>query len=339
MQQETFIKSAKAEVVQDPSFEIPLRPASLEEFSGQTQLCEKLRILCTAARERSEALGHILFSGPPGLGKTTLAHIVSKVMGTKLVVTSGPVLEKAGDLAGLLTSLKRGDIFFIDEMHRLSKGIEEYLYPAMEDFALDLLIDSGPSSRSVQVKLHPFTLVGATTKVGLISAPMRSRFAFVGRLDHYEADVLHRIVLRSAALLRVEVEEEAALEIARRSRGTPRIANNHLRWVRDFASVHKKKSICKAVVLEALKMMHIDERGLDEVDIKLLKILIDHYGGGPVGISTLAVSIGEEAHTVEEVVEPYLIMQGFLKRTSRGREATALAHDYMKRFHQGVKNV
>lgn len=343
MKNNAYIKSAKAETrsvvepKEDLIFEIPLRPSSLDDFAGQKELCEKIRILCGAAKGRGEALGHVLLSGPPGLGKTTLAHILAKSMGTNLVVTSGPVIERAGDLAGVLTSLKTGDVLFIDEIHRLNKVVEEYLYPAMEDFALDLMIDSGPSSRSVQVKLNSFTLVGATTKVGMLSAPMRSRFAFTGRLDYYEPDVLQGIIMRSARILNVDLCAESALEIAKRSRGTPRIANNHLRWVRDFAHVRNSSYIDKSIVEDALKLLQIDERGLDEMDIKLLKVLIEHYGGGPVGLSTLAVSIGEETHTVEEVLEPYLIMQGLLKRTARGREATALAHQYL--YNQGEKNV
>lgn len=338
MPQEKFIQSSWAKP--DETLETTLRPQSFTEFLGQEAVRERLDILMHAAQTRKEPLGHVLFHGPPGVGKTTLAHLISKTMGTHLTITSGPVIEKAGDLAGLLTNLKEGDVLFIDEIHRLSKTIEEYLYPAMEDFSLDLLIDSGPAARTVRVKLNRFTLVGATTRVGLLSAPLRSRFLFTSRLDYYEPPILQQIILRSSKLLTADLSPEAAYEIALRCRGTPRIANNLLRWVRDFALSRSVKKIDLAIAKSALEMLSIDHQGLDEMDKKLLSILIDHHDGGPVGVQTLAVAIGEEAETLAEVYEPYLILQGFLKRTPRGREATRLAYIHMGRnlpskFNQG----
>lgn len=315
---------------EDITFEVPLRPQSLSDFAGQDQVRKRLEILIGAAKLRGEHLGHCLFSGPPGLGKTTLANILAKAMGTNLVVTSGPVIEKPGDLAGLLTNLKKGDILFIDEVHRLNRTIEEYLYPAMEDYKLDLMIDSGPNARSLQVSLEKFTLVAATTRVGLLSAPLRSRFAFSTRLDYYPPDVLVQILLRTSLILNLNIDSEAALQIAKRSRGTPRIANNLLRWVRDFSQTKGRSKIDSQLVADALDMLSIDEKGLDEMDKKILEVIIDHYGGGPVGLNTIAVAVGEERHTVEEVYEPYLIMQGFLKRTPRGREVTELGYRHMK---------
>jgi Holliday junction DNA helicase RuvB len=324
-----FIESSWAKP--DTPFEVPLRPQSLTEFVGQDTVRERLNIFITAAKERQEALGHCLFSGPPGLGKTTLAHIISKSMGTQLVVTSGPAIEKPGDLAGLLTNLKQGDVLFIDEIHRLSKTAEEYLYSAMEDFSLDLMIDSGPNARSVSVKLNPFTLVGATTRVGLLSAPMRSRFLISLRLDYYVPETLQKIIHRSAGLLSLSLEEKGTLEIAKRARGTPRIANNLLRWVRDFAQTQRIKIVDEETTKKALTMLAIDELGLDEMDKKILTLIIEHHNGGPVGLNNLAAGVGEEAHTLEEVYEPFLIMQGFIKRTPRGREATPLAYKYMNK--------
>jgi Holliday junction DNA helicase RuvB len=342
MAQEKFIESSWTPewTGTDEKLETTLRPQSLTEFFGQEAVRERLGILMHSAQTRKEPLGHILFHGPPGVGKTTLAHLISKTMGSNLTITSGPVIDKAGDLAGILTNLKEGDILFIDEIHRLSKTIEEYLYPAMEDFSLDLLIDSGPASRSVQVKLNQFTLVGATTRVGLLSSPLRSRFAFTSRLDYYEPDILEKILLRSAKLLGISVDQEAAHEIALRCRGTPRIANNLLRWVRDFAITRKASQIDLSLARSALEMLSIDHRGLDEMDKKLLSVMIDHHDGGPVGVQTLAVAVGEEAETLAEVYEPYLILQGFLKRTPRGREATRLAYTHLGRslpikFNQG----
>ena len=315
----------------DEPFEIPLRPLTLSDFLGQEPVRQRLSVIIEAAKSRGEALGHCLFSGPPGLGKTTLAHIIAKAMGTQLFVTSGPTIEKAGDLAGLLTNLKRGDVLFIDEIHRLSKIAEEYLYPAMEDFALDLMIDSGPNARSVQVKLKPFTLVGATTRSGLLSAPMRSRFSISLRLDYYDNETLCKIIERTAAFLNLKLSSDAALEIAKRARGTPRIANNLLRWVRDFAQIQKLKTVNESIAKQALQMLAIDEKGLDEMDKKILFVMIDHHNGGPIGLNSLAAAVGEEAHTLEEIYEPFLILLGFIKRTPRGREATPLAYEHIGR--------
>lgn len=315
----------------DGTFEVPLRPQSLNEFVGQDAVRARLEIFVEAAKSRGEALGHCLFSGPPGLGKTTLAHIIAKAMGTQLTLTSGPAIEKPGDLAGLLTNLKKGDVLFIDEIHRMPKAAEEFLYSAMEDFSLDLMIDSGPNARSVQVKLNPFTLIGATTRSGLLSAPMRTRFLISLRLDYYDPSTLKTIVQRSSSLLGFPLEVEACLEIAKRARGTPRIANNLLRWVRDCAQIQKQKSADALFSRKSLEMLSIDHLGLDEMDKKILTVIIDHHQGGPVGLNNLAAAVGEEAHTVEEVYEPFLILQGMIKRTPRGREATALAYEHLGR--------
>ncbi|MDE3055115.1 MAG: Holliday junction branch migration DNA helicase RuvB [Verrucomicrobiota bacterium] len=315
----------------DTPFEMPLRPQTLSDFSGQEAVRQKLEVLIGAAKSRGEALGHSLFCGPPGLGKTTLAHIIAKAMGTQLTVTSGPALEKPGDLAGLLTNLKKGDLLFIDEIHRLSKTAEEYLYPAMEDFSLDLMIDSGANARSIRVELQPFTLIGATTRSGLLSAPLRSRFLISLRLDYYDTETLARILKRTATLLQVELDQEAAEEIGKRARGTPRVANNLLRWVRDVCQIQKKKKIDLSLAQKALAMLEIDERGLDEMDKKILSVMIDHHKGGPLGLANLAAAVGEEPHTIEEVYEPFLILQGFIRRTPRGREATSLAYEHMGR--------
>lgn len=327
MSNKTFIESSLEK--EDVNFEVPLRPQSLTDFLGQDSIRERLEVFIGAAKQRGEPLGHCLFSGPPGLGKTTLANILAKSMGTNLVVTSGPVIEKPGDLAGVLTNLKRGDVLFIDEIHRLNRSVEEYLYPAMEDFALDLLIDSGPNARSVQVKLNTFTLAGATTRLGLLSGPLRSRFAFNCRLDYYPPHILEKVLARTSRILNLTIDKESTQEIAKRARGTPRIANNLLRWVRDFAQMRSGNKVTKDVVNEALNMLAIDEKGLDEMDKKILSVMIELYNGGPVGINTIAVAIGEESSTVEEVYEPYLIMQGFIKRTPRGREVTPLALEHM----------
>lgn len=324
-----FVESSLT--TEDESFERPLRPQSLQDFRGQEKVCERLSILIEAARGRGEALGHCLFCGPPGLGKTTLSYIIAQSMGTQLIAVTGPVIEKPGDLAGLLTKLQEGDVLFIDEIHRLNRTVEEYLYPAMEDYKLDLLIDSGPSARSVQVKLNRFTLVGATTRSGLLSSPLRTRFCFTCRLEFYPAEVLSGIIQRAATLLHVSIDADAALELGKRSRGTPRVANNLLRWARDYAAVHGSGYICRQIVERALAMLAIDERGLDEMDRRLLELIICHYEGGPVGLNTLAVALGEDRATIEEVHEPYLILQGFLKRTSRGREVTALAYEHLGR--------
>lgn len=323
-----YIESTFTE--QDVPFEAPLRPSELSDFAGQNGIKERLQVMIQAAKQRGEPLGHCLFSGPPGLGKTTLANILAKSMGSNLIVTSGPVLDKPGDLAGLLTSLKEGDVFFIDEIHRMNRQVEEYLYSAMEDFSIDLIIDSGPSSRSIQLKLNRFTLAAATTRNGLLSAPLRSRFQFSSRLDYYDGDTLSAILQRTATILKMRIEPNAAQEIAGRSRGTPRIANNILRWVRDFVQIKGLKTIGLDTAKEALNLLSIDSRGLDELDLRILRIIIEHHRGGPVGLSTIAAAIGEDPDTIEEVCEPYLIMQGFLERTPRGRKATALAYEHLK---------
>ncbi len=328
-QKENFIESSFSK--EDLVFEVPLRPQSLQEFLGQEEIRERLEVSISAAKLRKEALGHCLISGPPGLGKTTLANIIAHSMNATIVVTSGPLLEKPGDLAGILTNLKQGDVLFIDEIHRLNRVVEEYLYPAMEDFVLDLMIDSGPHARSVQVKLNRFTLIGATTRSGLITSPMRSRFALTYRLDYYTPQILEKILLRSAQILHLEIDQSGLEEIAKRARGTPRIANHLLRWVRDFAQVRKEMPIKAETVVKALKMVAIDDKGLDEMDLKILKVLIDYYNGGPVGLNTLAMAIGEEGQTIEEVYEPFLILLGFLKRTPRGRVATPLAYSHLGR--------
>lgn len=314
----------------DIPYETPLRPQSLSDFVGQEAVCSRLNIFTKAAIQRDEALGHVLLSGPPGLGKTSLAHILSKTMGSQITVTSGPIIEKPKDLAGILTNLNFGDVLFIDEIHRLHKSVEEYLYSAMEDFSLDLLIDSGPNARSVQVTLSPFTLVGATTKAGLISSPMRSRFGIALRLDFYSPEVLQKILLRSSQIIHCAIDKEAALEIAKRSRGTPRIANNLLRWVRDYAQTKGISKINKDISKKAMEMLCIDHKGLDEMDKRILSVMIEYYNGGPVGLNTLAAAIGEESTTLEEVYEPFLLMQGFIQRTPRGRMATALAYKHLQ---------
>lgn len=314
---------------EDLVFEAPLRPQSLTEFVGQDVLRDRLEVLIGAAKQRGEALGHCLFSGPPGLGKTTLANILSKAMGSELVVISAPVIEKAGDLAGVLTKLNDGDIFFIDEIHRLSRTVEEYLYQAMEDFTLDLMIDSGPAARSVRVPLKRFTLAAATTRAGLLTAPLRTRFAFSCRLDYYLPETLQLILRRTSSLLNLQIDDSALYEVAKRSRGTPRIANNLLRWVRDYAQMRSAGHATSEATLKALKMLAIDDKGLDEMDKKILEVIVNYYGGGPVGLKTLAVAVGEESGTIEEVHEPYLIMQGMIKRTPQGRVATPLAYAHL----------
>lgn len=303
----------------DTPFDISLRPPAFSEFAGQAKVCEQLNIMVEAARQRGDVLEHILLSGPPGLGKTTLAHIVANAMGVSIKNTSGPTIEKAGDLAGLLTTLERGDVLFIDEIHALSRVIEEYLYPAMEDYKLDIIIDQGPNARSVRLNLPKFTLIGATTRSGMISAPLRSRFGMPLRLDYYTAGELQSIVQRSAGLIGVDVDEAGAFEIAGRSRGTPRIANNLLRWTRDFAQVRAGNRVTRDVADAALTMRDIDRDGLDETDKRILEALVHKFGGGPVGLNSLAVAIGEDPGTLEDVNEPYLIMQGYLKRTPQGR--------------------
>ncbi len=310
----------------DAALEMTLRPSLFSEFTGQTKVKERLEITVQAARQRGEAIDHVLLSGPPGLGKTTLANIIAKAMGANLRNASGPTIEKAGDLAGLLTNLEAGDVLFIDEIHRLQKTIEEYLYPAMEDFKLDIIIDQGPNARSVRLNLPRFTLIGATTRSGLLTAPLLTRFPVRERLDYYLAAQLLEIVTRSARLLNIEIGESGAHEIARRSRGTPRIANNLLRRVRDYAQVRGDGRISAPIADQALAMLEIDENGLDEMDKRILEAVIVKFGGGPVGVSSLAVAVGEEPDTLEEVYEPYLIMEGYLKRTPQGRVATELSY-------------
>ena len=314
---------------EDLKEETRLRPLRLDEFVGQDGVKEQLAIFLEAARRRGEAMDHVLLHGPPGLGKTTLASIVAHELGVEITHTSGPVIERPMDLAGLLTNLVPRGVLFVDEIHRLSPVVEEYLYPALEDFMIDIMLDRGPSARSLKINLEHFTLVGATTRSGLLSAPLRSRFGVTLRLDYYGADDLARIVRRSAGILAVEVEEAAALEIARRARGTPRIANRLLRRVRDFAFIKSDGRVTMDVTREALSLLAVDERGLDEMDRRLLEALITKYGGGPVGLSTLAVVVGEEAGTLEDVYEPFLVQEGFIKRTPRGREATALAYTHL----------
>ncbi len=309
------------------AFDNKLRPLEFEEFVGQSKIRERLMLAVNAAKERGETLDHVLFSGPPGLGKTTLSYILGEAMGVHVKTTSGPVITKPGDLAGLLTSLEPGDIVFIDEIHRMAKTVEEYLYSAMEDFAIDILIDQGPNARSVRLELPRFTLVGATTRIGLIAAPLRARFGLVNRLDYYTPEELAEIVVRSASRLGVDVDRDGAMEIARRARGTPRIANNLLRRVRDYAQVMAGNFISGEVAAKSLALLEIDPHGLDEMDRRILETICVKFGGGPVGLSTIAVSVGEETDTVEEAYEPFLIMEGYLERTSKGRVATPLAYE------------
>ncbi|MDA0773829.1 MAG: Holliday junction branch migration DNA helicase RuvB [Flavobacteriaceae bacterium] len=311
-----------------------LRPLSFDDFAGQDALLENLKIFVAAANQREEALDHTLFHGPPGLGKTTLAHILAHELGVGIKLTSGPVLDKPGDLAGLLTNLQPRDILFIDEIHRLSPIVEEYLYSAMEDYKIDIMIETGPNARSVQITLNPFTLVGATTRSGLLTAPMRARFGITNRLEYYSTELLSTIVERSASILNVPIAANAAIEIARRSRGTPRIANGLLRRVRDFAQIKNNGTIDIDITQYALKALNVDTHGLDEMDNKILTTLIDKFKGGPVGITTLATAVSENGETIEEVYEPFLIQQGFIVRTPRGREVTERAYQHLGR----VKN-
>ena len=306
-----------------------LRPKALGEFSGQPKIVDNLKVFITAAKQRSEALDHVLLHGPPGLGKTTLSHIIAHELGANLKMSSGPVLEKPGDLAGLLTNLEEGDVLFIDEIHRLNTVVEEYLYSAMEDYHIDIMIDSGPNARSIQINLNPFTLVGATTRMGLLTSPMRARFGINCHLDYYDQATLEKIIHRSAQILEVPIDSQGAAEIARRSRGTPRIANALLRRIRDFAQVKGNGSIDLGIAQFGLDALNVDGDGLDEMDNRILSTIVEKFKGGPVGISTIATAVGEEAGTIEEVHEPFLIMQGFIQRTPRGREATVKAYKHL----------
>ncbi len=314
---------------EDQQLERALRPTGLDDFSGQPKIVDNLRVFIAAARLREEALDHVLLHGPPGLGKTTLSHIISNELDANLKLTSGPVMEKPGDLAGLLTNLEEGDVLFIDEIHRLNNVVEEYLYSAMEDYRIDIMIDSGPNARSIQINLNPFTLIGATTRMGLLTAPMRARFGITCLLDYYDIDTLKKIIHRSAGILKVPITDAGAAEIARRSRGTPRIANALLRRIRDFAQIKGDGTIGIEIAQFGLHALNVDESGLDEMDNKILSTIIHKFKGGPVGISTIATAVGEEAGTIEEVHEPFLIMQGYIQRTPRGREATAKAYEHL----------
>ena len=319
----------------EKEFENALRPPKFDDFSGQDKVVENLRVFVEAAKYRGEPLDHTLLHGPPGLGKTTLSNIIANELGVGFKITSGPVLDKPGDLAGILTSLEPNDVLFIDEIHRLSPVVEEYLYSAMEDYRIDIMIDKGPSARSIQIDLNPFTLVGATTRSGLLTAPLRARFGINLHLEYYAPETLSRIIKRSANLLKVPIEGDAAVEIARRSRGTPRICNALLRRVRDFAQVKGNGTIDHAIAQSSLQSLNIDKYGLDEIDNKILLTIIDKFRGGPVGVSTIATAIGEDAGTLEEVYEPYLIMEGFIKRTPRGRMATELAYEHLGKTMRG----
>lgn len=323
------LRNPQASSQKEKDFERALRPLQFDDFQGQDKVIENLRIFVAAARMRGESLDHTLFHGPPGLGKTTLSNIIANELGVGFKVTSGPVLDKPGDLAGLLTSLDKNDVLFIDEIHRLSPVVEEYLYSAMEDYRIDIMIDKGPAARSIQIDLNPFTLIGATTRSGLLTAPLRARFGINMHLEYYDTEVLAGIIARSANILGMPCKEEAAIEIALRSRGTPRIANALLRRVRDFAMVKGQEVIDIKIARFALEALGVDKYGLDDIDNKLLTTIIDKFNGGPVGLTTIATAMGEDAGTVEDVLEPYLIKEGFIKRTPRGREATALAYKHL----------
>ena len=322
--------------MEDVNLDLALRPLSFDEYVGQDRVKDNLKVFIQAARERGEALDHVLFSGPPGLGKTTLAHIIAREMGVNIKTTSGPVIERQGDLAAILTNLEKGDVLFVDEIHRLNRVIEEVLYPAMEDYQLDIIIGQGPSARSIKLDLPPFTLVGATTRAGLLTSPLRERFGVAARLEFYPPEDLKKIVIRSAHLLGIGIDVEGALEIARRSRGTPRVANRLLRRVRDFAQVDGKKIVDADAARSGLKRLEVDERGLDSMDKKLLLTIIDKFGGGPVGVDTLSAAVAEERDTIEDVYEPFLIQEGLIERTPRGRLATLAAYKHYGR-EKGVQ--
>jgi len=322
----------------DREAERALRPTLFDDFSGQDSVVDNLRVFVAAAKQRKEALDHVLLHGPPGLGKTTLAHIISNDLGVNLKVTSGPVLDKPGDLAGMLTNLEPFDVLFIDEIHRLSPVVEEYLYSAMEDYKIDIMIDNGPNARTVQIKLNPFTLVGATTRSGLLTSPLRARFGINSRLNYYNSKILTGIVQRSAGILNIGIDDDAAYEISRRSRGTPRIANALLKRVRDFAQIKGNGKIDLEIAAYALKALNVDKNGLDEMDLRILNCIIDKFKGGPVGINTISSAVGEESGTIEEVYEPFLVQEGYLQRTPRGREATELAYKHLgKNVFRGNK--
>jgi len=314
----------------EKEFEKALRPLSFDDFTGQQKVVDNIKVFVQAAKQRSESLDHVLLHGPPGLGKTTLSYIIANELQTNIKITSGPVLDKPSDLAGLLTNLETHDVLFIDEIHRLNPIVEEYLYSAMEDFRIDIMLDSGPNARSIQIGLNPFTLIGATTRAGLLTSPLRARFGINARLEYYDSQLLDKIVKRSAAILNTTIEEDASFEIARRSRGTPRIANNLLRRTRDFAQIKGNGTITMDIAQIALKALDVDVNGLDDMDNRILMTIIEKFKGGPVGISTIATAVGDEAETIEEVYEPFLIQEGYLKRTSRGREATEKAYKHLK---------
>jgi holliday junction DNA helicase RuvB len=315
---------------EEKEIEKALRPLTFSDFTGQQKVVDNIKIFVQAAKQRQEPLDHVLLHGPPGLGKTTLSYIIANELGSNMKISSGPVLDKPGDLAGLLTNLEPHDVLFIDEIHRLNPVVEEYLYSAMEDFKIDILLDSGPNARSVQIKLNPFTLIGATTRAGLLTSPLRARFGINSRLEYYDSTLLTKIVKRSAEILDAPIEDEAAFELARRSRGTPRISNNLLRRTRDFAQIKGNGTIDKAIAQIALKALAVDEDGLDDMDNRILLAIIEKFKGGPVGLSTIATAVSEEAETIEEMYEPFLIQEGYIKRTSRGRETTELAYKHLK---------
>ncbi|MBS1486643.1 MAG: Holliday junction branch migration DNA helicase RuvB [Bacteroidetes bacterium] len=328
---EDYLKGdSEGQDASDKELERALRPLSFGDFTGQQKVTDNIKIFVMAAKQRSEPLDHVLLHGPPGLGKTTLSFIIANELGSNIKITSGPVLDKPSDLAGLLTNLEAHDVLFIDEIHRLNPIVEEYLYSAMEDFRIDIMLDSGPNARSVQIGLNPFTLIGATTRAGLLTSPLRARFGINARLEYYDSQLLTKIVKRSSAILNTPIDSDAAFEIARRSRGTPRIANNLLKRTRDFAQIKGNGTITKPIAQLALTALDVDENGLDEMDNRILSAIIEKFKGGPVGLTTIATAVAEEAETIEEVYEPFLIQEGYIKRTSRGREATELAYKHLK---------